>query len=170
MKREQEEFAQKRAAEEQIKSVQQQEYEWHEANKAKLFHLDAKGEPKMDVFGSGGFAMTSTGQRFLLELNTLRQQLPNSPELALRDLALKIATAAAPATAPAQAAAPETPAAPLTQAQQRKQLLADTRQTIPNQNQTPATPAQAVASSSRLRLIDMARQNPELAERMSGWR
>lgn len=173
MRAEQEKAAQEWAVVEQQKSYEQQQYEWHEANKAKLFHLGPDGEPKKDVFGSGGLAMTSTGQRFMMKLNQLREQLPGAPELTIRNLALEFATAGQQQAAPAAPVTPVVPEAPvpvLTQSQQRQNLLAQNRQTIPNSNTTPADVRQVAASMPQLRLAQMAVSDPANAERVSGWR
>lgn len=158
------------------KTAVQQEYEWHEANKAKLFHLDANGEPKKDFLGSDSPAWTSTGRLFLQKLGELRNQLKGAPEMTLRNLAIELATVGqAPATnsvtpAPvAQSAAATAPAPVLTQSQQRT-LLAQNRQTIPNSNTPVADVRQIMKSAPRLELSSMARLDPNNAERISGWR
>lgn len=153
----------------QVQYQQQQLVGWHETNKAKLFHLDANGEPKQDFFGSGDVAWTKTGSVFREKLNQLRSQLPDTPELTLRNLALDFATAVSPASQAAQAAGGPQKEPPMTQAQKRR-LLADSRQPVPNQNTPAASPEQAAKTLPKLRFSDMAQLIPENAERMSGWR
>lgn len=155
----------------QAQQRQQQLVSWHEENKAKLFHLDANGEPKQDFFGSGDVAWTKTGSVFREKLNQLRSQLPEAPELTLRQLALDFASAMSPASIAAPAASEAAkPAEPvMTQAQQRR-LLADSRQPVPNQNTPAASPGQVARTLPSLRFSEMAQQIPENAERMSGWR
>jgi hypothetical protein len=154
----------------QIQQQRQQLTEWHERNKSQLFHLDANGEPKQDFFGSGDVAWTKTGTVFREKLNQLRSQLPDAPELTLRQLALDFASFAAPASQAAPAAQEaEKPAPAMTQAQQRR-LLADSRQPIPNQNAAVASTEQIAKAMPSLRFSDMAQLIPENAERMSGWR
>lgn len=175
MRSEQERAAQEQAAAAQQKSLEQQQYEWHEANKAKIFHLGPDGEPKQDFLGGGGLAMTSTGQRFMMKLSQLREQIPGAPELTLRNLAIEFATAGQQSPAPAAPiapapVAPEAPAPVLTQSQQRQNLLAQNRQSIPNSNTPTATVREVMQSVPRLRLAEMAQLDPANAERISGWR
>lgn len=157
------------------KSLQQQEAEWHEANKALLFHLDANGNPKSDFLGGNEPAWTTAGRKFMAKLAELREQIPGAPELTLRNIALEVAGASSPQASQATQAATQTnqPAAPepiLTQAQKKQNLLANNRQTVPNQNTPVADVHQVMAGSKVLRFADMARHHPENAERVSGWR
>lgn len=172
MMTEQERAAREWAAANEQKSAEQQNYEWHEANKAKLFHLDANGDPKRDFLGGDGPAWTTTGQKFLQKLTELRNTAPGVPDLVLRNLAVEYATAgqSAQQTAAAPAAPVQQAAQPvMTQAQQRN-LLANNRQSIPNSNTPTANVHQVLASPPRLRLAEMAQLDPANAERISGWR
>jgi hypothetical protein len=169
---EQERAAREYAAANEQKSLQQQEFEWHESNKAKLFHLDANGEPKRDFLGGDGPAWTSTGQKFLQKLTELRNTAPGVPDLVLRNLAIEFASAGQSPAQPQQQAQPAAPPAQqpvLTQAQQRN-LLANNRQAIPNSNTPTANVHQVMSSPPRLRLAEMAQLDPANAERISGWR
>jgi hypothetical protein len=169
-------------AEQEQRAFTQQEVErqsktaltqWHEQHKSSLFHLDERGEPRPDFFGSGDVAWTKTGQAFREKLNQLRLQLPDAPEITLRQLAYEFASVGSQASPAAmqQEAPPIAPPAepPVTQAQQRR-LLADSRQPIPNQNTAPADVGQIAKTFPTLRLANMVRMNPENAERVSGWR
>ncbi len=171
---EQEQVAKAQEAAQLQKSLQQQENEWHESNKALLFHLDQNGNPKDDFFGSGGPAWTAAGKKFIQKLAELREQIPGAPDLTLRNIALDFARSAVPTTQAHQAApATQTQAAPesvLTQAQKKQNLLANNRQSVPNSNTPVANVHQAMAGTRVLRFAEMVRQHPENAERISGWR
>lgn len=162
--------ARQRQEQEQQSQYQNSLQSWHEQNKAKLFKLNAEGEAAFDPI-LGRYVTTPTGRVFTEKLNALRNSLPNTDELTIRNLALEFATAiAAPqqTTASAAPAAPMAPAPVLTPAEQRRATLADSRQVVPHQNTPQADVSQAVRGTP-LRLADMAHRVPEAAERIASW-
>jgi hypothetical protein len=152
---------------EQARQESQRLTDWHESHKSSLFNLDESGAPKQvkDWEGNTDMSLTPVGKAFKSKLMQLRDQLPGAPELTLRQLAFEFASA----VAQAPQAAVQQPAPVQTQAQQ-KRLLADSRQPVPNQNTPPAEVGQIARTLPTLRLANMVRSNPELAERVSGWR
>lgn len=163
------------AAQQEQETAKQNSYQtalsnWHEENKAKLLRLNAVGEPALDPLKSG-YVWTPTGKVFREKLETLRQSLPNTDELTLRNLALEFASAIAGQSTqtPAPPVAPAAPVAPaLTPAEQRKATLAESRQVVPQQN-TPQADVQQAVRGAPLRLADMTYRNPETSERIASW-
>ena len=155
---------QQRQTEEQRQQMEAQEQqrqlsEWHESNKAKLFHLGENGEPLKSVFGDNDFSKTQVGTYFLKTLSELRSEFPGASELALRNRALREAELAVPQSQPKPA-----------QAQQAPQKFVEQRgQAAPNQSVPPASGNELLKSEGKLQFASLARAIPENQERMTSW-
>lgn len=159
---EQEARAAQQQKESQERTLQQQDDAWHEANKAKIFRLGPDGEP-LSLFDDGRPATTPTGRLFLERLKSLRQELPpGTPEISLRNIALREAELQAPAQ-------PAAPAPVQTQAQKKEQFINQRQPVVPNQNTPMASASEAVAHTRKINFAEMIRKDPNNLDTVSNW-
>lgn len=167
IREEQDKAAQARTAEEQKAREESLLQEWHDTNYRKIFRTSEDGSILSDPFNPSAYAKTQFGRNFFKQLQELRAEIPNAPELKLRTLAMQLAESAMPQEPQVQPAAQQPPAQPVQTQAEKKRTLADERQVVPNQN-TPAAPA--ASNGRQLRFMDIATTHPENAERFSRWR
>lgn len=142
--------------------AEQQQEEWHNANKSKIFKLGTDGEPLKSPFDNSQPALTATGKVFMDKYWQLQERFPNADRLACMNEALEYA----------QLATPPAPVRAQTHAEQRAALFAQQRKAVvPHQNVTPASSHELESDRpGKLKFSDMARFNPETAEIINNWK